>query len=455
MRRNKWNWIVMFSACIVLLAGCNLFPSPESLIQLPKQVEAFVDEDILSIARRNLPKATELSVAKGPVGSDSVMKLDLDADKKEEALVLYRSTTNPNQVGAFVLKENKKKWEKIFAKQGTGSEFSWASATDITGDGKDEILLGWQSGGADENVLEIYQWDKNKLSKLKELTFHELELIRFEGDPMTRVALWKRDMADAYKIDLLGWSGESFVADKSHYPSYFQKVIAYYEQRSSEVPDAAYNWYYLADAHLKANHPEQALEAVNKGFKLKSVVPTQENFKTLKSQIEKKLMELENTEIDTIVNPKYTSLEDEYVLNKVKEASKKYSYVMSGGKMPEGQVKTVTINNIEYRYLGSDLDTNAKMLNYLSDSFTLSAIDSFRNNANIFEYFEKLIQPNADGGSLLNYDEAVVVQKRDKGNEKEFDIKVPLVGSLTYEFVHISFQKTENGWRIFSTPGSF
>lgn len=553
------------AACLFLLTGCNLFVSPESLIQLPNQAKVEnQEEDLISIAKRNLPKGTELSVPNGPVGVDPVLSLDLDGDEKKEALVLYRSIIHQNQVGAFLLKEGKKGWGKVFATKGTGSEISWASASDITGDGKMEILLGWQTGGSEVKVLEIYQWEKDKLTILNELNYHELEVIHFENDPIARLALWKRDIADAYKIDLLVWSGNTFISDKEHYPSYFQKAVSYYEQRTSEVPDAAYYWYYLADSHLKANHPEQALDAINTGMKLKSVVPTKITFEQLKVKIENRQEELINTDVafelsdpdvtirvprslapylsinseliqddhftisveispdqklkqslftvevfpvDMVVNSdskmekigenlehqffvkrtgsstnhtnriiqfavnmmdliisnielgpldaEYQSLEDEVVLLKVKEAVKKYWYVMSGGDMPEGKMKTVSINNHEYRYLGKDLNTNAKLVNYLSESFTGNAIDSFIEQAQIIEYFDKLIQPNADGGSFLNYDVGEIVQKKDRGNEKEFDIKIPLGNSFTYEFVHISFQKTENGWRIFSEPGTF
>ncbi|PAE34740.1 DL-endopeptidase inhibitor IseA family protein [Bacillus sp. 7884-1] len=81
---------------------------------------------------------------------------------------------------------------------------------------------------------------------------------------------------------------------------------------------------------------------------------------------------------------------------------------MSGGEYSEGKIETVTVNNNEYRYLGKDLDTHAKLVNYLSSSFTSSAIDSFMQKKTIFEFFGKLIQPNADGGSLLNYERAEV-----------------------------------------------
>mgnify|MGYP003574976134 CR=1 FL=1 len=210
------------------------------------------------------------------------------------------------------------------------------------------------------------------------------------------------------------------------------------------------------DAHLKANLPEQAIHAIDKGLSLNSVVPTKGYFQNLRMQAKKIIPKVNFvTNITPKYISKYSNLEDELMLKKVKEAASQYRYVMSGGDLPEGKIETVMVNRKEYRYLGKDLDTQAKVVNYLTSSFTTSAIDSFLKKKTIFEFFNKLIQPNAEGGSLLNYDLAEVVQKKDKGNEMEIDLKVPLRDTNSYEFVHISFQKTENGWRIFSEPGTF
>lgn len=123
--------------------------------------------------------------------------------------------------------------------------------------------------------------------------------------------------------------------------------------------------------------------------------------------------------------------------------------------MPEGIIETFTKNEMEYRYLGADLDTKEKLFEFLSNSYTPAAIRSYILRANLIEKDGKLAQPNADGGSLLNYEKAVIVRKKDNGTEKEFDLKVPLGNSLSYEYVHVVFSKTRDGWRISSDLGTF
>ncbi|PAE34741.1 hypothetical protein [Bacillus sp. 7884-1] len=329
MRGKHIKVAVIFAISILLLSGCNLFPAPESLIKAPKQVKAVNPaQDLVSIAKRNLPKGSKLSVPDGPVGVDSVINVDLDGDENEEALVLYSSMVSENQVGAFALEKGANGWSKIFITKGAGTEIDWAYAADIMGDGRKEILLGWQTEGSAENVLEIYYWKKDKLTKLKEITYNELEAIEIEEEEKTRLAILKRDMADAYKVDLLTWKGDSVVADMNYYPSYFQEVIAYYQRRISEVPDATYNWYYLADAHVKAGLPEQAIHAIDKGLSLNSVVPTKGYFQQLRIQAEKMLpKERFSSVISRKDTSKYRSIEEELIIQKVKKAASQYWFV--------------------------------------------------------------------------------------------------------------------------------
>lgn len=55
----------------------------------------------------------------------------------------------------------------------------------------------------------------------------------------------------------------------------------------------------------------------------------------------------------------------------------------------------------------------------------------------------------------MGYKHVQILQMKDAGEVKEFDLKAPLGDTLLYETFHIEFEKTKAGWKISSMPGSF
>lgn len=561
--------VSLSAAASILFAGCAVLPEPGSLIQTPKEVfaESAVSEDMTSTVKKHLPKRTALVVPDSPVQKDAVWSGDLDGDGTKEAVGFYRLKNTQEPVSMFILKESAEGWEKFYAQKATGTSVSWISSADITGDGNKELLVGWKIGSAPGSVLEIFSLRNQRAEVLAKINYHKLDVIEFEEDKKARIAIWKKRNNDMYHTDLLGWDGNSMVSDQTHYPSYFPDVADYYEQRIAAIPDASYYWYYYADALLKANFPEKALQAVDKGMAYKMVVPNAEKFNKLKTKIELAIernrtedaevefrevgvtMDIpreivsaitfkENTDLkngghvifvspDTGVSarlfsievhskemhipentaqmekisesgnliyfvhradkqniysgeeavkyeqsyalidhmisntrpgriyPEYVVQEHQSVIQLIKEAANKYMYVVSGGKLPEGLVKTFSHGDTEYRFMGSDLDTPEEFNNYLSESFTDSAIRSFMSRSRMIEHEGKLAQPNADMGSMLNYEDAAITRKKENGSEVEFDVRVPVGDGLSFEYVHVAFEKTKNGWRISSDLGTF
>ncbi|MEH7523688.1 DL-endopeptidase inhibitor IseA family protein [Bacillus sp. JJ1503] len=152
---------------------------------------------------------------------------------------------------------------------------------------------------------------------------------------------------------------------------------------------------------------------------------------------------------------KLKSQEEQMLLEMVQTAVKNYWYVTSGGKMEEGLIESFLLNEMDYRYMGSDLDTKEKMNEYLSSTYSAEAIHQYMERAGIVLHNGKLAQPNADGGSRADYERATIFLTKDAGSEKEYNLKVPLGDSLVTETVHIVFRQTDKGWRIDSIPGSF
>ena len=298
---KRFRILILNTAVFFLLAGCNFFPEPASLIQAPKQIQASgSDEDHrYEKIKKHLPGNTSLSVPNEPVGMDSVIGADFNNDGVNEAVAFFKSKSTANQAGAIILQKKQNEWEPLTSIAGNGYEISWGSATDITEDGIPELLIGWKIGVTAGNVLDIYQWKDNQFIKLQQINFHELELISAQNS--YRLAVWKRTFEDVYQVDVLKWNKNSFVSDKTLYPSYFTDVAGYYRQRTDAVPDAAYYWYYLAESLQKAEQYEAAMQAVNEGMKKNLTASWYEDFIKIKDEIEKQMAKRKNEDVQYYV----------------------------------------------------------------------------------------------------------------------------------------------------------
>ncbi|MBY0123148.1 DL-endopeptidase inhibitor IseA family protein [Bacillus sp. S/N-304-OC-R1] len=560
MGKGGLRFYTLLLCSVFMIGGCNFLQEPVTLIQAPQYAEAAseLEKTLLIKSKDLLPIGAVLTTASQPAGSEAVIKADLNGDGTNEMIYLYQSIGNKEQIGAFILMNDKGEWNKAAEIKGTGYEVSWASSADITGDGKPELLLGWKIGASAGNVLDIFSWGESGLEKLAQLNYHELEVLLPEDkkDSQARLAIWNREMADVYKTDILKWEQTAFHSDLDYYPAYFANVSDYYEERAKHVPSAPYYWYYLADARLKEGYPELALQAIENGMNLKITFPSRTEFEDLKLKIEDRLknngtvpfynkeadftmdiprkfannlmingvegvksnyiigvskametgqtdllftievypkewissiedygltplleteklsygirkenikdpkdLELANQIIATIrpgaYFPKLKSQEEQILLKLIQLAVRKYWYVTSGGKMEEGLIENFPINDMDYRYMGSDLDTKEKLIEYLSSAYSIDAINQYMESAGIVEHNGKLAQPNADGGSIASYEKSAIYLTKDVGSEKEFDLKIPLGDSLVTVMVHVVLKKTDKGWRIDSLPGSF
>ncbi|HCY36689.1 MAG TPA: hypothetical protein DHV24_06075 [Candidatus Margulisbacteria bacterium] len=135
----------------------------------------------------------------------------------------------------------------------------------------------------------------------------DINMITGEGDHGKQVALalWQHDTGEAYSIEVLYWtkvgSDTGWVPAEDLYPEYFKKVVAYYQEKVKEMPEAAYYWYYLADAQGKANLPENALKSITRGKALKSGYPEDFHWLMVKGEALNKLGKYEEAS-STLIN---------------------------------------------------------------------------------------------------------------------------------------------------------
>ncbi|WP_258217949.1 DL-endopeptidase inhibitor IseA family protein [Paenibacillus radicis (ex Xue et al. 2023)] len=126
-------------------------------------------------------------------------------------------------------------------------------------------------------------------------------------------------------------------------------------------------------------------------------------------------------------------------------------------KQSDGQpIATFMVNGKDYRWLSGSLDTKAKYSAYLEEVYTPMQVAAFIEkqigSGSLVEKDGKLAQPNADGGSLLSWENSTVKLIQNDTKQKTFKFSVPLGDGTSGEApsekdIKISFIEGK-GWRI-------
>jgi hypothetical protein len=125
-------------------------------------------------------------------------------------------------------------------------------------------------------------------------------------------------------------------------------------------------------------------------------------------------------------------------------------------------VPTFQVKGNEYRWLANSLETKAKYIAYLEEIYTPQQAAAFFNkqlaDGGLVEKDGKLAQPNADGGSLLNWGNSTVKLIQNGAQQKSFKLTVPFGDGTTgvaptEKEIKIIFVEGK-GWRIDELFGS-
>ncbi|RHW37414.1 hypothetical protein D1B33_07660 [Lysinibacillus yapensis] len=130
------------------------------------------------------------------------------------------------------------------------------------------------------------------------------------------------------------------------------------------------------------------------------------------------------------------------------ESHKAFWTVVRGGDGMRNE-KTFTVNNMEYRYMAESLETIEKLEVFLGNVYTPEKVAELYKQLGFITRDGKLAQPNADGGSILNWEKAKIKQTMNSTSVKKYELKVPLgdaqeVDTMLGELRYVPGQ----GWRV-------
>lgn len=147
------------------------------------------------------------------------------------------------------------------------------------------------------------------------------------------------------------------------------------------------------------------------------------------------------------------SMTEKQVVALISKWKKSESYIQSGGKYKEGEYKSFQYENLPYRYLSSDIGTKKKLMKYLTGTLTRSQANQFIEERGIIEHKGKMAQPEADGGSLLQWDKAKAVYLKTENKSRLYKLTVPVGESKELETFHAEVLYLQGkGWKISERP---
>ena len=262
------------------------------------------EEYLINFVKAYLPIGGELLISensKTPV----IYASDLDKDGIVEIIVGY---TWREEVYIMILKSYYNLWYLAANFKGEGHDVNYLKDASIISERENNLIIGWQYG-AIWSKLNIYQWTSKGIVNRtpQDIYYSKIEVEDMPGvdgkDGKEEIALWGHDTGDAYKIEVFRWVDGKLQPATDVYSYYFKRVVAFYEEKVKEMPDAAFYWYYLADAQLKAEMPEKALVSVEKAISLNnadpSIYPPRETLLKLREEILSKLNSRDVNEYDT------------------------------------------------------------------------------------------------------------------------------------------------------------
>ena len=242
--------------------------------------------NLFKFIKRCLPLGSEiltLEKSKKP----AICAADLDGDKIPEIIVGYKLQ---EQNYIMILKRYKNSWYIAANIKGTGYNINYLCVARITEKNINSLIVGWQVG-AIWSQLDIIQWTGEEYKKIldEEVYYSKIEVEDMKGihgrDGIYEIALWVHDTGNAYKIEVYRLCNGRLIPAKDVYPYYFPRVVAFYKERVKEMPDAAFYWYYLADAQFKSCMYKDALISINKAIDLNLEYPPRDVLIKLKKDI--------------------------------------------------------------------------------------------------------------------------------------------------------------------------
>lgn len=278
--KKSYKLAVFFIITVILFSACKALPTPSRMIKAPEATKLIMPAgNMEEVVLKLLPKEGKLITPKNPQGTNSVQRVDIDEDGKEEILATYRVNGVKLEVIAALFKENDGVWEEQWRLSSPGYEFDRIEFVNLTELKQMELIVGVDSTGGPISArgAKIFTMEDGRPKEIYSTLYEDMEVIYSDkaGDRDNRdsLALWFKpgpfsSTVESYRLEKI--DKEYLLLPDSQGNQYFIKnILPQYEVKMDMLDRIRDSWKYFycyADIMLKSGEPGLALGAIENGL---------------------------------------------------------------------------------------------------------------------------------------------------------------------------------------------
>ena len=212
IRRAALLW--MLAALLWILSACGMNNSVEDMFTLPRVPDEYtgLNQQIEQL----LSDGYEYAAPTAGQNIQSVQMVDLNGDGTQEAVVFLRKANDEKPLKILVFEKPNENYELLCTVESSGSSIDSVYYEDLTGDGRNELVVGWRISSTVQNVT-VYNIGREAIPLMsssytrfvvQDLNSYDppaLFVMRSDSDgtPLAEVYTWQTNiLAVAYRCGL-------------------------------------------------------------------------------------------------------------------------------------------------------------------------------------------------------------------------------------------------------------
>ena len=197
------------------LSGCSLPKltlNSEDLYSLPTLPAEYTE--LNTQLNAILESGAEYAAPTSGANIQAVQLVDLDGDGQEEAVAFFRNTAEEKPLKVYIFTAEGDSYVQTDLIEGSGTGVYSVAYTDLDGDGRSELLVGW-TATAELRVLEVYALGPGGAELLVSSDYVKYTTVDLDQDQRQELVVFHADAEGDGIADYYSWQADGSFASQS------------------------------------------------------------------------------------------------------------------------------------------------------------------------------------------------------------------------------------------------